>query len=667
MVDGPVFERDASILNVIPGKINPLLRLAAISGVETAVKLHIRRGDDLDAIDSAGATALMLAAGKKKAGVVRLLLESGANPALRDVDGRDALAYAKVAGCAETIELLTKAMPLVEVDSLDSGFADDWEVEIEPAAPQGDDTVADAARLVHRVMAQHKPLDGDADWEDVDLYLPERAHFLNQGDDSAEVRALLLSGLRNGFVPMQSIIAICTDVDGFRNKEAERQLGFIIGDLGANVTEWIDPEETTHDAASTEEEHLLVEAQAFVEDLASGRNEPFRFYSMDIRGELLEAEEEISLGREMEEGRREALSALARWTSGLTVLFEAAEEVARGAADPGSFCTGSDFMAYDEATFQDRQSDEEGEDEAKPVSEAAAFVVAVAGVRASGRNVGRVVDILNSVHLSRDFLNRLAERASVEPEGREFAEAVRRQSAARERMTVCNLRLALSIAKRYQWSGLLLDDLVQEANIGLMKAVEHYDWRRGFRFSTYATWWIRQQVTRSIADKSRLVRAPVHVWEGARKILQERKEVEAGLGRTETESETARRIGMPLARTRLLLSVFDEVVSLDEADPETGFSGVDLLADPGMTDPAEHAELGSLRAVLLDMLRELDDRSREIIVLRFGLDGDEARTLEEIGCLFNVTRERIRQIESKALGKLSMRKRKMVLEPWFQS
>lgn len=667
MVDGSVFERDANILSAIPGKINPLLRLAAISGVETAVKLHIRRGDDLDAIDSAGATALMLAAGKKKAGVVRLLLESGANPALRDVDGRDALAYAKVAGCTEAIELLTKAVPLVEVDSFDSGFEDDWEVEIEPAAPQGDDTVADAARLVHRAMAQHKPLDGDEDWEDVDLYLPERANFLNQGDDSAEVHGLLLSGLRNGFVPMQSIIAICTDADGLRNEEAERQLGLIIGDLGANVTEWVDSGETTHDAASPEEEHLLAEAQDFAEDLASGRNDPFRFYSRDIRGELLEAEEEISLGREMDEGRREALSALARWASGLTVLFEAAEEVARGAVDSGSFSTGSDVMAYDEATFQDRQSDEEGEEEAKPAGEAAAFVAAVASVRAAGRNVGRVVDALDSARLSRGFLNRLAKRAAADPEGREFAEAVRRQSAARERMTVCNLRLALSIAKRYFRSGLLLDDLVQEANIGLMKAVEHYDWRRGFRFSTYATWWIRQQVTRSIADTSRLVRVPVHVWESARKILQERKEVEARLGRTETESETARRSGMPLARTRLLLSVFDEIVSLDEADPETSLSGADLLADPGATNPAEHAESGSLRAVLLDMLRELDDRSREVIVLRFGLDGDEARTLEETGCLFNVTRERIRQIESKALGKLSMEKRKMVLEPWIRS
>lgn len=272
---------------------------------------------------------------------------------------------------------------------------------------------------------------------------------------------------------------------------------------------------------------------------------------------------------------------------------------------------------------------------------------------------------LEEARLTRGFLMELADKAGEDQAGRDFVEALGRQAKARERMILCNLRLALSIAKNHLWSGMPLDDLVQEANIGLMKAVERYDWRRGFRFSTYATWWIRQQVSRSIADTGRVVRAPVHIQETARKVLRERDSAEVRLGRLERELETARRIGMPLAKTRMLLAMFEDVVSLDEVDPDSVMSRAGGPLDERTSDPAEVAERASLRRTLLGMLEGLDERSREVILLRFGLTEREEMTLEEVGQLFGVTRERIRQIESKVMRKLSHQNKREILWPFL--
>lgn len=741
-------------------KLNPLLRLAAISGVETAIKLHIRRGDDLDARDGSGATPLILAAGKRRKGAVRLLLDAGANPTLADRSGMDALAHAVKGGCPDTIAVLTEAVarlaapdpstePVVEIaeppfeevesvrevepenplptvetpeveaepaaevveavsrppadfaptelvessagtpeisnnslaeppsgdepdvlalddEPLEDLFADDWEAEEEASAPEGDETVAEAARQVHEAIGRHKVVDRDEDWGDVDLHLPVRAAPLARDEGGGTVRDLLLAALREGMVSEDRLIDVCSNADGSRNEEAERLLAFVAGELGATVVEWTgSDEEPFLSEASMEEDRLLAEAAEFAEELASGRNDPFRFYAKDIRGELLDAEEEIALGREMEEAGRTALSALASWPEGLSAVFEAADRVARGEADAESFCAGPEPSSDEEPVSKATGTAEDEDDESELDEEAAFFVNAVAAVKACRGDARRAAEALEEARLTRGFLMELADKAVREKVGRDFVEALGRQAKARERMILCNLRLALSIAKKHLWSGVPLDDLVQEANIGLMKAVERYDWRRGFRFSTYATWWIRQQVSRSIADTARVVRAPVHIQETARKVLRERESVEARLGRPETESETARRIGTPLAKTRMLLAMFEDVASLDEVEPDSGLSRVDCLVDERTSDPADVAESASLRGTLLGMLEDLDERAREVILLRFGLMDDDAMTLEEVGQHFGVTRERIRQIEAKTMRRLSHPNKRDVLWPFM--
>lgn len=740
-------------MNSLVRKLNPLLRLAAISGVEQAIELHIRRGDDLDARDASGATPLILAAGRRRKGAVRLLLDAGVNPMLVDQNGMDALAHAFKGGCPETIAILTEAVarfaapesvaePIVEKfesvrnveseplppmvktsdaeaspvveepsaavstanDSLPSEIAalspiapdslssptsvitpkdklnllaldeepledlctDDWEAEEVVSAPDGDETVAEAARQVHEAIRRHKVVDSDEDWADVDLHLPVRVAPLVQNEGSRNVRDLLLAALREGMVSEAWLIDVCSNVDGSRNEEAERLLAFVAGELGATVVEWTGSDEVPFlSDASMEEERLLSEAAEFAEDLASGRNDPFRFFAKSIPGDLLDAEEEIALGREMEEAGRDALYALASWPEGLFAVFDAADRVASGEADAESFTAGPEPSSDEEPVSRSAETGEDEDGESELDEEAAFFVNAVAVVKACGGDARRAADALEAARLTRGFLMRLADEAGADSAGRDFVEALARQAKARERMILCNLRLALSIAKKFLWSGIPFDDLVQEANIGLMKAVERYDWRRGFRFSTYATWWIRQQVSRSIADVCRVVRAPVHIQDTARKVLRERELVESRLGRPETESETARRIGMTLAKTRMLLAMFEDAVSLDEVDPESGLSRVDSLVDERTLNPEVCAERASLRRTLLGMLEEFEERERKLILLRFGLMGGDPMTLEEVGKYFGVTRERIRQIESKTMRRLSHRSNRMILWPFM--
>jgi RNA polymerase primary sigma factor len=228
-------------------------------------------------------------------------------------------------------------------------------------------------------------------------------------------------------------------------------------------------------------------------------------------------------------------------------------------------------------------------------------------------------------------------------------------------MILSNLRLAFSLAKKYMRSGEPLEDLVQEGNIGLMKAVERYDWRKGFRFSTYATWWIRQQISRAIADKSRTIRIPVHMHETVRRTERERDEFEARAGRPETIEETSRRMGLPVWKARRIIELSEGASSLDEPDEATGLPFGEGLPGPASEDPYLHAEAASLRSTLLGMVGELKEREGEVVTLRFGLGDEDPMTLEEVGQRFEVTRERIRQIEAKALRRLSHATRKDVL------
>lgn len=729
--------------------------MAVLAGVESAVQVHIDRGDDLNARDDKGLTPLMLSAARNKAAVCKLLIQCGADAGLLDPSGKTALHIAQAAAAHEAVAVIESAScaaerandevdlgaPLttvlsessvdvtdepsapcsdssgateppslnhadsagdvVEVSSPTNEWAPDfdddggafdltgWEAENEQPPPESDPTLSAAAFEVQQAISRHQPIDTSIDWDDFEAYLPERASPLLRPEDMdvrEQLRLVLLRAIREGSVPDSLIEDLSFDGDGVPSQEAGALLRMVINDLGAETDERFEYssahenfEVVVSPVESQDEEVVVADALAFIDELAARRNEPMRIYQREFQREsLLSAEGEVALGQAMERGIEAALDSLASWPSGVSAVLDGVRMVMSGAkplrwisagprvephdidvhsevkfgAEPGMLA--EDLNEEDEHGSQSDFNENASVDES---SELFAHAERLSGlVVSSSRGAPEWPECRSAIEtlgLTRGFLLELADSdfSGEQEPAFAFVQAMKGYRRSRDRMTVANLKLVFFIAKKYLFSGQPLDDLVQEGNIGLIKAVDRYDWRRGFKFSTYATWWIRQQVGRHVADKSKTIRLPVHVYEKVQRIAQATHAFEMEAGRAPTIDEIAARVDMPAHKVAGLNRVVQEPLPIDEQDVDASIAvGAqdDFIARDPMDIVSDLQLINSVEG-LLDTLKSKDAR---ILRLRFGIGVPDSMTLEEIGSRLNVTRERVRQLQAAAIRKL---------------
>jgi len=691
--------------------MNRLLRMAVMAGVENSVRLHIDRGDDINSRDDKGLTPLMIAASRNKASICRLLIEARAELGLLDPLGRDALSIARGVGATEAADVIGRALPPppdaappeVEAPTLPARLGEEmfdlspWETEVETQAPPADESLSRPAAALQAVITSHTPIDDDPTWDEFEISLPSFAAPLLRIDHVEKrdkLRLLFLRALREGSVPEHSLAEFESEDLMAPMAAGEPFLHCVVNALGAEIDERFEYRAEHEDftvfvnpEASLDEEDLLAEAFQAIESSASGDDAPLRMFLKDAqRHPLVTASEEIILGQTMETEIGHALNALAGWPEGIDALLIAARKVRSGVRSLSWIAEQSGEDApTDEATLEAEASiaeavvgtqaeEEDGAEDSDDISRPAGDhdfdgrMLTLEGMpRADsilGEHWAERRALFGSVVFRRPFLVELADFARPgHLSGATYARAIAKFRHARDRLALANLRLVFSIARKYQNSGLPLDDLIQDGNVGLLRAVDKFDWRKGYRFSTYATWWIRQAVSRAVADTSRCIRVPAHVHASAYHAEQHARAWKKEHGREPTPEELSILLSLPLRKVLALLRAGVEPASLDALLSEETLSpdveGEFLLPDP--SDAIEAKELGEQ---IEKVLSSLKPNEAKIIKLRFGLGSDDGRTLDEIGKAMGLTRERIRQIEAKTLGRLKHPARAGTLQDW---
>jgi RNA polymerase primary sigma factor len=709
-------------------RISPVFRIALLAGVDAAVRLHLARGDGQDARDERGWTPLMLAASKGRLQVCRTLLEAAADPLAVAHDGTDALALATRSGVSEVVDLLRMAVDAKrpvdveapdaqqvvdvlpaesQVQSIASETADlasptvsvlvedsaphtstspddgegfgDWEVDEIPQAPPIDVEAGSKQAEVQLLLDRQEAIDRSADWSDVFSDLPEFAEPVLQEEEQLvlqTLRGLLLRGLREGGVPEHLVEDLASQRSAAAGRDPRREFDHlcqVFGDLGADLDErfeCITPYDSSAvelDPVETDEEVESVDAAlAYLSAHQARSVDVLRYYLKEAqRIPLLTAEEEQVLGRTMEEARHEIVEMLHSSTEGQALLSQAVLadrsftfDMPGQAADEDGDDYTSDLAGVTASTDPlDSEVDSDVEDR-EPAGLADSTLGGAPALQASSKPLVDDPAVEPSPEtLSTPALLRAAERSSMARTPGRLSAAMGRLEKSRSRMIRSNLRLVVYMATKYLYSGLPLEDLVQAGNLGLIRAVDKYDWRRGFRFSTMATWWVRQQVSRSVADTSTSIRLPVHAFEVAQKLAYEMKRSSDHEGQGAQLRRLAQSMHLTLSKLQMILRPL--------AEPEDVEAVLDEMASrESIPDPSEAVEHRELQEQIDQLLSELDSKSAKVIRLRFGLGQDEDLTLEECGQMFGVTRERIRQIEAKALRRLTAPARRDRLADW---
>jgi RNA polymerase primary sigma factor len=718
-------------MTATPQSVNRFFKMAVLTGVASSVRLHIDRGDDLNARDDKGLTLLMIAASRNKAEICRLLLAANADATLLDPAGRDARTIAKMAGAIEACTVLEperqNANPLPreteETEATNSHWSEtesrenifeglpafmsgedsndfdlsSWIAEEDAAPPCGNPLLVVPAVTIHHSISEHSPIDDSIDWDQLDVDLPCFAAPVERIEDAEKrdrLRLLLTRAMREGSVPLQAVEDMCLDDDQAHNLDAERLLIQTINDLGAECDERFEYESDSDSfrvfvapSVSADETENVDEALRYFDGFTADSSSTSQFRDLH-REFLLTASEEIALAQTMEASFEAALDALAAWPSGIAALLadcklvasniKSIEWIVSTTNDPE---IGEERVELEDATDADTDA-ETGEvpeqsllassEEEEPIQDSTSLhakakelslMLQSNAVKDEHWNAIRAA--LTAMAIQRSYLLSFVDDHHLDNHlsAKLFVKALIRQRQARDRMTLANLRLVRAHAKRFLNSGMELDDLIQEGNIGLLKGVDRFDWRKGFRFSTYATWWIRQRISRAVADKSRMIRLPVHVYQTALRVDQAALQWQKEHGEQPSSDQLSTSLGIRRWKIDAMRRGKEPFLSLETC-------GIDEMIPPNVSqrfihpDPSAIAVSRELQKRLGDVLSTLSPREEKITRLRFGIGVDREHTLEELGSLFDLTRERIRQIEAKALRALRHPSRWAALIDW---
>lgn len=537
------------------------------------------------------------------------------------------------------------------------GAAGSWLPEPAISRPQDDGERRQAASEVQRQIAAHRRSSHDIDWSDIDFDLPAPALLQVSRSDLPRLANLFATGVQAGQLGADEIARAIDDDCGERAGELWPVVMRVLADLGIVVVEclaWADVYQGKAQGAGADQ---IDAAMDVIADCLAGRGNVMAAYDGAARKfDLIVRDAEERLGQRMDS----ALGGMSRLLAGLD---QQRWEMISARGDVGMKCP---------AVQTEGPDDPEGETGlAMPVELEALegeettidFWGYVRELRSGQPEYGRDRMVPRPGAVTVSALVKCAatlgaaDRATLE-------RAVREYELARDQLIHANLRLVISMGRKYGFSGMTPEDVVQEGNVGLMRAVEKFDFRKGFKFSTYATWWIRQGITRAIADQVRMIRVPVHMVEKCNVVRRAREVIEGGRCSDATPAEIAALTGLGVAEVERVLGAEAVMVPLDEPGPP-GQPADDGLALPDpRPDPAEVASMNSLAEAIKAILAGFPDKDRNVVERRFGLVDGEAMTLEEVGQHVGVTRERIRQIEAKMLTKLRGQSRISILEPY---